>query len=158
MRRTIFSFFVVLILAGNLAAQTSAPGVPFVTTKYDKFEDRTSISADVRLAKIYDPDSPSTLQPGGPWLSARFDCPGHSAKCAAPWVMFTYPAGAQSLARCDAMDVIFIADGVRIKVGQCRWDGGVVVMFDVGASDFGSRHECRFARQQMSVRICAGLQ
>jgi hypothetical protein len=33
------------------------------------------------------------------------------------------------------MDVIFLADGVRFKAGQCHW-GGSAVTFEIAATDF----------------------
>src|SRR4029077_12598975 len=90
----------------NSPARRDAP----VITTYDKFEDRTSVFADIRPAKISDPSSNSTLQPVH--LSAEFGCQGRSVKCPAASVVFAYPAGSRSLALCHDMDVIFVADGV----------------------------------------------
>lgn len=120
---TVFAFVVALLLVP--VANSQAPAGPMnradqpeVKVTYDKFEDATKVSAEIKPAKVSSPDGSSTLFQIP--LTAQFRCPGSKVKCPVEGVLLSYAAGAGSLARCDSLDVIFMADGARFPVGQCK--------------------------------------
>jgi len=118
------------------AANDPTPARDAAMVSYDRFEDRTTISADIRPDRIYPANSGAAGDSLYPIpLHAEFSCGGQLTKCAASSILFSYAAGPRSLAQCDALPVTFLADGARVSAGRCDWHGAVV-LFSVSAEDF----------------------
>ena len=136
-------FLICSLLCGvALHAQTPAPaksdGLPAPradTTKvsYDRFEDKTTVSVEIRPARVALPDGSSELVRIP--LTAEFECAGQDARCSPALIVVSYAAGYRSLAQCDSLPVVFLADRTRIPSGNCRWLGSAV-LFEIRSADF----------------------